>query len=171
MQSTWFACFDRGWGFPDGTTYSGIGKPAVNAARCTVLYATRSVECRMFDGSFSLTSKSNKHRRFSLSILSTRPATSLHPPHRHRTPLRYTSTMLPCMLARQAPRAIALRAAIVRRTTPGLPAVRLYAQAAPANRQSVKPPIPLFGLDGTYASALVRSRTLLFAILLSNGNN
>lgn len=33
-------------------------------------------------------------------------------------------------------------------------AVRSYAQAA--NTQSVKPPVALYGVDGTYASALVR---------------
>ena len=33
------------------------------------------------------------------------------------------------------------------------PALRNYAQAASA--QDSKPPIPLYGLDGTYASALV----------------
>ncbi|KAI9777341.1 MAG: ATP synthase F0 subcomplex subunit OSCP atp5 [Geoglossum umbratile] len=62
--------------------------------------------------------------------------------------------MLSCRLARQASRAAVPRATIVPRTVPASPAVRRYAQAAPTNRQSVKPPIPLFGLDGTYASAL-----------------
>lgn len=33
------------------------------------------------------------------------------------------------------------------------PALRTYAQAGPA--QDAKPPVALYGLDGTYASALV----------------
>lgn len=35
---------------------------------------------------------------------------------------------------------------------------RFYA-AAPAANETVKPPVALFGLDGTYATALVRHRT------------
>ena len=37
-------------------------------------------------------------------------------------------------------------------------ALRTYATPA-AGAPSTKPPVPLFGLDGTYASALVRSNT------------
>lgn len=39
-------------------------------------------------------------------------------------------------------------------------AVRTYAAAAPSSAQT-KPPIALFGIDGTYASALVRSNWAL----------
>ncbi|KAH0565220.1 ATP synthase F0 subcomplex subunit OSCP atp5 [Trichoglossum hirsutum] len=63
--------------------------------------------------------------------------------------------MLSCRLALQTSRATAPRAAIVRRTIPASSVARSYAQTAPSNRQqSVKPPVALFGLDGTYASAL-----------------
>jgi hypothetical protein len=34
--------------------------------------------------------------------------------------------------------------------------IRSYAAAAPATGSANKPPVPLFGVDGTYASALVR---------------
>lgn len=59
------------------------------------------------------------------------------------------------------------RVGVVKERGPVLPAMgglRTYAQPAqsqPAQKQppsgaSVKPPVPLFGIDGTYASALVR---------------
>lgn len=53
----------------------------------------------------------------------------------------------------RASRAAAPRTPIARRSVP-VYAVRSYAQAA-APQQSAKPPVPLFGIDGTYASALV----------------
>ncbi|KAI9770694.1 MAG: ATP synthase F0 subcomplex subunit OSCP atp5 [Geoglossum simile] len=81
-------------------------------------------------------------------------AATTSPLHRHRILLYNTSMMLSCRLVRQVSGAIVPRSPIVRRTVPASPAIRLYAQAVPSNRQSVKPPIPLFGLDGTYASAL-----------------
>ena len=40
--------------------------------------------------------------------------------------------------------------------TVAFPALRTYAQAGPA--QDAKPPVALYGLDGTYASALVSIR-------------
>lgn len=46
--------------------------------------------------------------------------------------------------------------------TPRVVASRSYAQAAAT--QSVKPPVALYGVDGTYASALVRSPRLTRAI-------
>jgi hypothetical protein len=51
-------------------------------------------------------------------------------------------------LAAQAARASAPRASIASRT-----AFRTY--ATPASQASTRPPIALFGIDGTYASALV----------------
>lgn len=39
--------------------------------------------------------------------------------------------------------------------------VRFYA-AAPAANETVKPPVALFGLDGTYATALVRHRVAIW---------
>ena len=60
------------------------------------------------------------------------------------------------MLSRQL-RTVHLRKVASRRScATALPAVRTYAQTAPA--QDAKPPVALYGLDGTYASALVRSR-------------
>lgn len=56
--------------------------------------------------------------------------------------------MLSGRYAARAARVAAPRASIV-------PSVAVRGYAAPAN-QSTKPPVPLFGLDGTYASALVR---------------
>lgn len=47
------------------------------------------------------------------------------------------------------------------------PLIRTYAQVAPSQTASApdsKPPVALFGLDGTYASALVRLKTL-FSLL------
>lgn len=55
------------------------------------------------------------------------------------------------MLSRQALRS--LRAAAPQRTF-ARPSVRSYAAAASA--QEVKPPVSVYGLDGTYATALVR---------------
>ena len=63
------------------------------------------------------------------------------------------------MLSRQL-KTVTLRAAASSRSTVAVtsPAVRTYAQAAPAAAgQDAKPPVALYGLDGTYASALVRS--------------
>lgn len=52
-------------------------------------------------------------------------------------------------------------AAAVRRTAPApQTAIRTYAAAAAAD--NTKPPVALFGLDGTYANALVRILHLLF---------
>ena len=56
------------------------------------------------------------------------------------------------MLSRQL-KAVTLRAAASRTCAIAPPALRTYAQAAPA--QDAKPPVALYGLDGTYASALV----------------
>jgi F-type H+-transporting ATPase subunit O len=53
--------------------------------------------------------------------------------------------------AAQAIRAASLRAPMAQRV-----AIRSYAQAAAASSStSGKPPVPLYGVDGTYASALV----------------
>lgn len=57
------------------------------------------------------------------------------------------------MLSRQAIRSI--RAAAPQRTLARAP-VRSYAAAAAPSTQAVKPPVAVFGLDGTYATALVR---------------
>lgn len=54
----------------------------------------------------------------------------------------------------QAARSAAPRASIAPRA-----AIRSYAQAA--NSASTRPPVPLYGVDGTYASALVRCRSLI----------
>ena len=78
--------------------------------------------------------------------------------------IRHASVMLSCRLVLQA-RVIAPRAVIARRAIPASSALRQYAQAAPASRQqSAKPPIALFGLDGTYASALVCSKNPIYAV-------
>ncbi|XDG03382.1 hypothetical protein ABKA04_002997 [Annulohypoxylon sp. FPYF3050] len=55
------------------------------------------------------------------------------------------------MLSRQAIRSI--RAAAPQRTLARAP-VRSYAAAAAPSTQAVKPPVAVFGLDGTYATAL-----------------
>ncbi|KAI0885295.1 putative oligomycin sensitivity conferring protein [Annulohypoxylon maeteangense] len=55
------------------------------------------------------------------------------------------------MLSRQAIRSI--RAAAPQRTLARAP-VRSYAAAAGASTQTVKPPVAVYGLDGTYATAL-----------------
>ncbi|KAG4217009.1 hypothetical protein PC116_g34510 [Phytophthora cactorum] len=55
------------------------------------------------------------------------------------------------MFARQAIRSV--RAAAPQRTLARAP-VRSYAAAAAT--QDVKPPVAVYGLDGTYATALVR---------------
>lgn len=66
------------------------------------------------------------------------------------------------MLSRQAIRSI--RAAAPARTVARAPA-RSYAAAAPSAsasasaNQDVKPPVAVYGIDGTYATALVRFRT------------
>ncbi|KAI9820641.1 MAG: ATP synthase F0 subcomplex subunit OSCP atp5 [Pycnora praestabilis] len=70
--------------------------------------------------------------------------------------------MFSSRVALQASRAAAPRAAIAPRANAA--SVRSYAQAAPA--QSTKPPVALFGVDGTYASALV-SLNYVFAVLRS----
>ncbi|KAI1083807.1 putative oligomycin sensitivity conferring protein [Whalleya microplaca] len=57
----------------------------------------------------------------------------------------------PAMLSRQAIRSI--RAAAPQRTLARIPA-RSFAAAAPTTTQYVKPPVAVFGLDGTYATAL-----------------
>lgn len=57
------------------------------------------------------------------------------------------------MLSRQT-RPVILRAAARRNAQPTLPAnLRAYAQAAAV--QDTKPPVAVYGLDGTYANALV----------------
>lgn len=62
-------------------------------------------------------------------------------------PTMYTSRALSTALRAGAPRApIAVRVA----------ATRSYAAAAAPSSASTKPPVALFGVDGTYASALVR---------------
>ena len=53
-------------------------------------------------------------------------------------------------------RMVTLRAAVSRVSSP--PALRAYAQAAQA--QDAKPPVALYGIDGTYASALVCNECL-----------
>ena len=75
------------------------------------------------------------------------------------------------MLSRQA-RAAALQSAISRNSCVhnaiASPLLRTYVQAAPSQTASApdsKPPVALFGLDGTYASALVRSDALFFSLI------
>lgn len=50
----------------------------------------------------------------------------------------------------------AARAARVSAPRASVSAVRTYAAPAAASSANTRPPVPLFGLDGTYASALVR---------------
>lgn len=69
--------------------------------------------------------------------------------HRAAPSLRITSPLPLTMLSGRVVAQAARRAAIAPRT-----AFRSYAQAAAAPA-STKPPVPLFGVDGTYASALV----------------
>ncbi|KAI9844544.1 MAG: ATP synthase F0 subcomplex subunit OSCP atp5 [Sclerophora amabilis] len=62
--------------------------------------------------------------------------------------------MLSSRAALQACRASAPRAGVARRVLAAPPS-RKYAQAAPASSESsTKPPVALYGVDGTYASAL-----------------
>ena len=59
----------------------------------------------------------------------------------------------PIMLSKQL-KTVTSRAAVSRTSCAiAPPALRTYAQAGPA--QDTKPPVALYGLDGTYASALV----------------
>ena len=62
------------------------------------------------------------------------------------------------MLSRQAIRSVRAAAAAPARTIARVP-VRSYAApaASAASSQEVKPPIAVYGLDGTYATALVRN--------------
>ena len=73
--------------------------------------------------------------------------------HHAFKPIQNTSPLLQTMLSgrafAQAARSAAPRAPIAPRV-----AFRCYAQAA--SSASTKPPVALFGIDGTYASALVR---------------
>lgn len=55
------------------------------------------------------------------------------------------------MLSRQV-RALASRSAAQRSSIPNAP-LRAYAQVA--STQDTKPPVAVYGIDGTYASALV----------------
>ena len=79
--------------------------------------------------------------------------------HHAFKPIQNTSPLLHTMLSgrafAQAARSVAPRAPIAPRA-----AFRCYAQAA--SSASTKPPVALFGIDGTYASALVRTFRLYF---------
>lgn len=48
-------------------------------------------------------------------------------------------------------------------------ATRFYAQAAAPSSSNTKPPVALFGIDGTYASALVRFSAAQLALPSSLG--
>jgi hypothetical protein len=61
----------------------------------------------------------------------------------------------------------ALRAGVPRAPIARFAATRGYAAAAPA---STKPPVALFGVDGTYASALVRLLLLPLALVRWRGD-
>jgi len=50
---------------------------------------------------------------------------------------------------------VAARSARVAAPRISIAATRGYAEPAKGNTANTKPPVPLFGLDGTYASALV----------------
>jgi len=69
--------------------------------------------------------------------------------------------MLSSRLVFRASRAVTQRQAIAQRSTIPIPSARRnYAQpAAPTTTQSVKPPLALYGLDGTYATALYTAAT------------
>lgn len=68
----------------------------------------------------------------------------------HRATISPPSTMFTTRALTSALRAGAPRAPI---------AVRGYAAAAAPSGAATRPPVALFGIDGTYASALVRLRT------------
>jgi len=72
-------------------------------------------------------------------------------PPPHNSQLR-NANMLPSRAFLRATRASASRAAITPRAV-AMPAFRTY--ATPAGTPDSKPPVALYGLDGTYASALV----------------
>jgi hypothetical protein len=73
-----------------------------------------------------------------------------------KLPIPQSISSLPTMSAARAFstafRAAAPRAPIAARVA----GIRSYAAAAPATGSQNKPPVALFGVDGTYASALVR---------------
>lgn len=74
------------------------------------------------------------------------------------------------MFSRSATRAVRAAAPASRFVAaPRAPAVRTYAAAAAAATENVRPPVAVFGLDGTYATALVRDPRCCLFFLWSLG--
>jgi hypothetical protein len=94
---------------------------------------------------------------------STPPST---PKSLRSSPIPQSISPLPTMSAARA-FSTALRAGVPRAPIARFAATRGYAAAAPA---STKPPVALFGVDGTYASALVRLLLLPLALVRWRGD-
>jgi hypothetical protein len=103
-------------------------------------------------------SQPQAERKQSSSPIPAPPPSHIHPPS-----LTRLANMLAGRLALQAARSAAPRASIASRA-----AVRSYATPA-AGQPTGKPPIALFGIDGTYATALVCLRIVLQGQLRCRG--
>jgi len=110
------------------------------------LYDCQAASRTLFGSGFFRRSNLN-FRSFKLPSSTSR---LLHQPPSPATSLP-SITMLSSRVAAQAARLSAPRASMAVRT----PLIRTYATAA-----DTKPPIPMYGVDGTYASALVRGHIL-----------